>query len=168
MAQSDGVVPDVSARLDALERENLLLKCQVLDLYRSRRRTRLVLWAIVLTAVGHLGASQFFVLPWQQVAHFDRVTANRFEVPNRISSEYEFYHNTHDRPDAVFGWVSPGELEYGQWGGRGAEQAQVRRGDGPGLYIRTPQPQNEQQKEEIRLGVLPGKVSVPGVNRYFR
>ncbi len=165
MAESGEGVPGVGTRLEGLERENRMLRDRVYDLERSSRRTRLVLWGIVVVAVGHLVASQFFVLPWRQVAHFDRVTANRFEVPNQISSEYEFYHNTHDRPDAVFGWVSPDELEHGQWGGRDHERAQIRRGDGPGLYIRTPQPQNEQQREELKLGVLPGRVSVPGFNR---
>jgi hypothetical protein len=148
----------VEERLRRLEEANLDLKIRVA---RLRLRQRVALWGVTLLAIGHVIASQFFVLPWRRVAHYDRVTANRFEVPNRISSEYEFYHNVKDRPDAVFGWVSNGERRLGQWGGREHEREQIKRGDGPGLYIRTPRAENQRDKDDVKLGVLPGHVSVP-------
>jgi len=155
----------VEERLRRLEKSNFDLKNQ-LDRLRLRQRVAwLALWGVILVAVGQMVASQFFVLPWQRVAHYDRVTAKRFEVPNQISSEYQFYHNVNDRPDAVFGWVSPGELQHGQWGGRDYQRAQIKRGDGPGLYIRTPRIQTQQDREDVKLGVLHGHVSVPSGDR---
>jgi hypothetical protein len=141
------------------------LEAQVEGLDRSRWWTQFALWCVIVVAIGHVVASRFFVLPWQRVGHYDRVVANRFEVPNQISSQYEFYHNTHDRPDAVFGWVSPRELEYGSWGGRDSERADIKRGHGPGLYIRTPRNRDSKDKEDEKLGVLHGVVSVPSRGR---
>jgi hypothetical protein len=152
----------LEARLQAIERENRILRDEAYDLHRSLRRLRRVVWLVVALVVGEIVASHYWVLPWRRTTHYDRVIANRFEVPNRISPEYKFYHNTHDRPDAVFGWVSEGELRYGRWGGLDYERSEITVGQGPGLYVRRPkQTDVPTDKEEIKLGVLDRVASFP-------
>ncbi|HZZ79175.1 MAG TPA: hypothetical protein VFE62_11690 [Gemmataceae bacterium] len=165
MPESEPQSSNLDARLGALEQENRRLRYCLDDLQRTQRRLQWIVAAVFLLILGNYFASRFVVLPWQQIAHFDRVIANRFEVPNQISSEYEFYHNTHDRPDAVFGWVSRDEIQFGQWGGAAFVHGQIQRGDGPGLYIRTPTTLNPAAKQDVKLGVLPGLVSLPPFSR---
>jgi hypothetical protein len=156
------------ARLEALERENRVLGNHIAELYGSRRR---IWWALVVSvvlAVAHVVASNWYVLPWQRVAHFERVTAKRFEVRNQISPKYQYYDHVADRPDAVFGWVSHDELMYGAWGGRDSAPWDINRGDGPGLYIRTPEAKSKQDEEDVEFGVLPGRSGLPTYIRRLR